>query len=271
MTEHRAPAPGLATFFLPQAAAEVSSHAWVFTGFNWPVLAARLARRLGMGDFVQVLEGGTALDRDTEVLLTSTTDYFAYGDAPCFRGSLGDVLLVVVPRCGAVVVDGANVDVLGRTNTTAIGPVGSPKVRLPGGGGGPDAMARANRLVLLHGGSDPRRIVREVEHATGTPRPGAIVRLITRWGEVELGDAPQALTLVDHESTDLFVGHLRQVGVSTSAATTAPTWDAETQHACAGLLAEAAAAGYAAAAEELAGGEGTRRMGATAGVRSTTR
>ncbi len=245
-------APPLAAHFLPRAAVEVSSHDWVFTGFNWPILAARLARALDLGNFVQVLEGGAAFDRDTATLLTSTTDYFAYDDANCFRGSLGDVLFSVVPRCGAVVVDGANVDIRGRTNTTAIGPVAAPKVRMPGGGGGPDAMARAQRLVLLHAGGDPRRIVREVEHVTGSPGPETDVRLITRWGVLQLGAAPTLLTVVDHESTEGFVDWLRSLDVEVYDAVAVDTVDDDMRAACAQVLAEGAAAGYAGAAAELA-------------------
>ena len=63
-------------------------------------------------------------------------------------------------RADRVVLDAANVDLRGRVNATAIGPYARPRVRLAGGGGAADAARHARELVLLHGGTDPERLVR---------------------------------------------------------------------------------------------------------------
>lgn len=253
MSELRATsAPTLAEFLLPEAARAFGDDAWVFTGFNWPVLAAAIAWRLGGRSFVQVLEGGAALDREPQTLPTSTTDYHAFDRAVCFRGSTGDVLLSVVPRCEIVMIDAANVDVQGRTNTTAIGPLRAPRVRLPGGGGGPDAAARAAELVLLHGGDDPDRLQGAVEHVTVRPNPAATVRLLTRWGEVALGTRPRLVSRVEHPGTDRFVRRLVTLGVDVDQAATAPRPSAEERSRTREVLVEAAARGYRNAVAALA-------------------
>jgi glutaconate CoA-transferase subunit B len=229
---------------LVRAARLFPPQAWVFTGFNWPVLAARLARQLGRDDFVQVLEGGAALDTDTGPLLTSTTDYAAVYPATCYRGSTADVLFSLVPRCDLVVIDGANVDMAGQTNSTAVGDRSRPRVRLPGGGGGPDAAWGARSLLLLHGGTDLRRIVPQVEHVTVAPRPEATVRLLTRWGTVLLGGRPRLETTAAGVDATEFSDRLRSVGADVSAASvdiapSEPELDQAEK-----VLAEAAAAGY---------------------------
>ena len=144
---------------LVAAARAFPARGWVFTGFNWPILAARLARRFSNDGFVQVLEPGAALSRDSDQIMTSTTDYYSYSNSLCWHGTTADVLLSMVRRCQLVVIDAANVDLSGRTNTHAIGPIAHPKVRLPGGGGGPDVMTRGAPPP-----SDPRGSGAETDH-----------------------------------------------------------------------------------------------------------
>lgn len=73
-------------------------------------------------------------------------------------------------RFDRVVLDAANVDVRGRVNSSFIGPREQPTVRLPGGGGSADIVARAAEVVWLHGGGDPRRVQAEVEQAEAAER-----------------------------------------------------------------------------------------------------
>ncbi|MFG1924719.1 co-chaperone HscB [Cryptosporangium sp. NPDC048952] len=234
--------------FLLVAAEELRAGGWVFTGFNLPVLAARLARRLGYDGFTQVLEAGAALDRDTDELLTSTTDYFRTDQATAYLGTSADVLGTIVPRCRRVLLDAANVDILGRTNSSVIGDWERPKVRLPGGGGAPDAAFRARHLVLLHGGTRMDRIVAAVSPVTAAPNPDATVRLVTRWGTVTLGTTPHLDTLFP--ACDAFAEHLATLGVDTSSPTPPPErTPTELDHATA-VLTEATAAGYSIAATE---------------------
>ena len=240
MTENRA-----LEEFLLRASDEFAGGGWIFTGFNLPVLAARLARRIRATEFVQVLEAGAAIDRDTEELLTSTTDYFQTAPVTCYRGTTNDVMFGIVPRCRRVLMDAANVDIHGRTNSSVIGAWASPKVRMPGGGGGPDAAFRARDLVLLHGGVQLSRLVERVSSVTTAPSPNARVRLLTRWGDLTLGDKPTLDVLVEGPEADDFAVCLRQLGVSTYDPAIAGAREPEEHQQAQAVLGEARRGGYA--------------------------
>ncbi|KAA9157615.1 co-chaperone HscB [Amycolatopsis acidicola] len=232
--------------FLVRAAREFRG--WVFTGFHWPVLAGEVAVRLG-SPVRQLFEAGFATDGPADTLPTSTTDFAAFGSAIAWRGSTGDVLGGLVRRADLVVLDAANVDLAGRVNSTAIGDYARPKVRLPGGGGAADAAAGARNLLLLHGGSDPARIVARVGHVTAAPT--ARVRLLTRWGTLELGAAPRLLTSAGEDAA--FLARLRELGVDAEAPV--PEKPPSTQEAAvaAKVLTEAAGRGYVVAREAVHG------------------
>lgn len=231
--------------FLLRASDEFADGGWLFTGFNLPVLAARLARRLGHDDFVQVLEAGAALDGDTDGLLTSTTDYFRTDPVSCFRGTTVDVFAAMVPKCRRVLIDAANVDVRGRTNSTVIGDWATPKVRLPGGGGGPEAAFRARHLVLLHGGARMDRLVAEVRPVTAAPADDATVRLVTRWGTLTLGTRPTLDVLVDRDDAAAFLAHVAALGARTDQHMTAPERKPEEYAHAHAVVQEALSSGYA--------------------------
>jgi glutaconate CoA-transferase subunit B len=250
--------------YLVRAAREFRRGGYVFTGFHWPVLAARLARRLPGAEFAEVYEAGAVCLDDAATLPTSTTDYPAYANATAWRGGTGDVLLGLVGRCDRVVLDAANVDLLGRVNSTMIGPADAPKVRLAGGGGAPEAAAAARELVLLHGGPDPARIQRAVEHVTAAPAPGVPVVLHTRWGVLDLGAAPSLREIAagtggsagaggtaGPEGTAAFLDHLRRLGVPAGAARPAHAATGPEREAALAVLTEAAGRGYAVARRAL--------------------
>jgi glutaconate CoA-transferase, subunit B len=230
--------------FLLRASDEFVDGGWIFTGFNWAVLAARVARRRGYANFVQVLEAGAALHSDTKQLLTSTTDYYETEPVTCFRGNAADVLQGIVPKCTRVLLDAANVDIQGRANSTVIGSWDHPKVRLPGGGGAPDAAYTARHLVLLHGGMNVQRIVANVHPVTAAPHPTATVRLITRWGTLTLGAAPRLDVLAGTDDTDDFVRHLIGLQVDVSRYTQEPARTAADLTLADAVLGEAVSCGY---------------------------
>lgn len=246
------------TAFLARAAGEFRRGGYVFTGFGWPVLAARLASRLG-GDFVQVYEAGATCHGAGATVPTSTTDYPAFADVLGFQGTAADVLLTMVRRCDRVVLDAANVDVAGRVNATAVGRYARPRVRLPGGGGAADAATAARELVLLFGGADPTRLRRRVEHVTAAPAEGTPVRLHTRWGVLRLGRRPMLAEFHGPAPEAVVIDHLRQLGVDTTGAVAASPVPPADLTAAREVLAEAAARGHRAAAAALAqegGGDG---------------
>ncbi|MEU8639416.1 hypothetical protein AB0C38_45110 [Amycolatopsis sp. NPDC048633] len=234
------------TSFLVRAARELRGQ--VFTGFHWPVLAGEVAARLGVAPLRQVFEAGFATEGPADTLPTSTTDFAAFGSAVVWRGSTDDVLGALVRRVDLVVLDAANVDLAGRVNSTAIGDYAKPRVRLPGGGGAADAAAGARDLLLLHGGANPARLVRRVEHVTAAPGPETRVRLLTRWGTLALGSEPRLLTSASDD-----VGWLRDLGVDTSGAEPAEPPSAVEEAVALGVLAEAAERGYVVAREAVRG------------------
>lgn len=240
--------------FLVRAAREFRG-GYVFTGFHWPVLAARLASRLPGEPFCQVYEAGATCHQAAATVPTSTTDYPAYADVLAYRGSTTDVLFTMVRRCRRVVLDAPNVDVRGCVNTTAVGRYDRPRVRLAGGGGAADAAAAARELVLLHGGADPRRLVHRVEHVTAAPPPGVPVRLHTRAGTLALGEQPALLELAPPTADPGgFLDHLAALGVDTAGAAPATPATVDELAAAREVLAEAAGRGYRVAREVLAGG-----------------
>lgn len=201
--------------FLIAAAREFREGGWVFTGFHWPVLAGHLAYALDGEPFWQVLEPGAILDRRPQKVPTSTTDYASYATSICCITDTASVLLGMGRRFDRVVLDAANVDLQGRINSSFIGSREHPRVRLAGGGGGPDIAWSARHLVLLQGGQDLRRIQRRVEHVTSAPGPETTVRLVTRWGSVRLGADPKLLELTDLPGAENFKHHLEDLGVDT--------------------------------------------------------
>ncbi|NKQ51664.1 co-chaperone HscB [Amycolatopsis sp. K13G38] len=235
--------------FLVRAAREFRDAGWVFTGFHWPVLAGEVAARLDASGFRQLFEAGFATAGPADELPTSTTDFAAFGSAVRWRGSTGEVLGGLVRRAGLVVLDAANVDLAGRVNSTAIGGYHAPTVRLPGGGGAADAAGAARDLLLLHGGADPARLVRAVEHVTAAPAPDARVRLLTRWGTMRLGARPCLLTAVGDGGP--LAGRLRELGVETGSAGQEKPPSDEEKTMAARVLEEAAVRGYVVAREAL--------------------
>lgn len=239
--------------FLARASREYTRGGWVFTGFHWPVLAGETAARVAPESFAQIFEAGATSQGPAEELPTSTTDFAAFGDALAWRGSAAAVFGGMVRRADRVVLDAANVDLRGCVNATAIGPYRRPRVRLSGGGGAADAARAARELVLLHGAETPERIVAEVEHATARPRPGAPVRLVTRWGVARLDADPPRLVEVDPAAAGVeeAVARLSELGMRTD---DAAEWAAPTcaeLEAAAGVLELAARRGYLVARRAL--------------------
>jgi glutaconate CoA-transferase subunit B len=121
-----------------------------FVGIGLPSLAANLARRTHAPGCVLVYESGT-IGAKPVVLPLSIGD-----------GELAETAdaVVSVPEMFAYWLQGGRIDVgfLGAAqidrhanlNSTVIGPYGTPKVRLPGGGGAPEiATGVADVFVLL--------------------------------------------------------------------------------------------------------------------------
>ena len=143
----------------------------VFAGVGTPLLASALARATHAPGLTIVIEGGSiglevapgnlpistnemrgarravALPSITQIFLYAQRGYFDYG----FLG-------------------GAQIDPYGNINTSVIGPVERPKVRLPGSGGACD-IACLCREILIVTRHERRRFVERLDFVTS---PGQI-------------------------------------------------------------------------------------------------
>jgi glutaconate CoA-transferase, subunit B len=144
----------------------LADHKVVFAGVGMPLLAAAVARHLHAPHLTIALEGGiigtTLLPGRLPIstnemraaygaqLLTDITDIFLYAQRGYFDyGFLG----------------AAQVDRYGNINTSVIGSVAKPRVRLPGSGGANDIISLCNQVLIVTQ-HEPRRFVERVDFIT---------------------------------------------------------------------------------------------------------
>jgi glutaconate CoA-transferase, subunit B len=144
----------------------LADHKVVFAGVGMPLLASAVARHMHAPHLTIVLEGGiigTALlpgrlpISTNEMraaygaqLLTDITDIFLYAQRGYFDyGFLG----------------AAQVDMYGNINTSVIGSLEHPRVRLPGSGGANDIISLCNEVLIVTQ-HEPRRFVQRVDFIT---------------------------------------------------------------------------------------------------------
>jgi glutaconate CoA-transferase, subunit B len=144
----------------------LADHKVVFAGVGMPLLASGLARHTHAPNLTIVLEGGIIgtsllpgkLPISTNEMraaygarmLTDITDIFLYAQRGYFDyGFLG----------------AAQVDIYGNINTSVIGGLERPKVRLPGTGGANDIISLCNEVLIVTQ-HEPRRFVERVDFIT---------------------------------------------------------------------------------------------------------
>jgi glutaconate CoA-transferase, subunit B len=144
----------------------LADHKVVFAGVGMPLLASAVARNLHAPHLTIVLEGGiigTALlpgrlpisTNEMQAaygahMLTDITDIFLYAQRGYFDyGFLG----------------AAQVDQYGNINTSVIGSLEHPRVRLPGSGGANDIISLCNEVMIVTQ-HEPRRFVEKVDFIT---------------------------------------------------------------------------------------------------------
>lgn len=139
----------------------------LFVGFHWPMLMARIARRLHAPNIVIVYENGIVEDRLTSVLPTSPCDLTAAENATTCAGSLEALYMWLgAGRVQMTMVEAAIVDRFGNVNTTAVGPYLQPKVRLPGSGGGTELSSIGRELLLVSASENKRSYPDRVDYIT---------------------------------------------------------------------------------------------------------
>ncbi len=148
-------------------ARRINDGAVLFVGFHWPMLMARIARRLHAPNVVIVYENGIVEDRLTPVLPTSPCDLTAAEQATTCAGSLEALYMWLgAGRVEMTMVEAAIVDRFGNVNTTAVGPYLKPKVRLPGSGGGTELSSLGRDLLLVSASTNKRSYPDRVDYIT---------------------------------------------------------------------------------------------------------
>jgi len=144
----------------------LADHKVVFAGVGMPLLASAVARHRHAPHLTIVLEGGIIgtslrpgkLPISTNEMraaygaqmLTDITDIFLYAQRGFFDyGFLG----------------AAQVDMYGNINTSVIGSMDRPRVRLPGSGGANDIISLCNEVLIVTQ-HEPRRFVDRVDFVT---------------------------------------------------------------------------------------------------------
>src|SRR5436309_2562933 len=145
-----------------------------FVGIGVPSAAANLARLTHAADMVLIYESG-AIGTHPRVLPLSIGD-----------GELAETATAVVPipeifaywlqagRIDVGFLGAAQIDRLGRLNSTVIGAYEHPTVRLPGAGGAPE-IAAAAREVLVMLRQRPETFVGTVDFVTSVGRPSSVI------------------------------------------------------------------------------------------------
>jgi glutaconate CoA-transferase subunit B len=137
----------------------------VFAGVGIPLLAACLAQRLHAPGLTILFEGGVIGPHIVPGQLPPSTN-----EQRCTRRAnmllgITDVLLLL--QRGYVDIGfmgGAQIDQYGNLNSSFIGPVNNPVVRLPGTGGGNDIASLAKMIVTMP--QERRRFVEQVDFVT---------------------------------------------------------------------------------------------------------
>lgn len=131
------------------AARQIQDYERVFVGMRLPLIAFALAKRTSAPHCVGLFESGMLRDMPAAELL------YTMGDAPNVTGGLwatGTLNVIGLMASGEInlgFIGGAEIDRYGNLNTSLIGDWKTPKVRLPGSGGGADIASLAHRLAII--------------------------------------------------------------------------------------------------------------------------
>jgi len=187
------------------AAREIREGERVFVGMRLPLIAFVVAKRTHAPNAIGLFELGVVRDQPASELL------YTMGDNPNVAGAVWcarTIDLMGLLQRGDVhagFIGGAEIDVHGNLNTTAIGERTHPSVQLPGSGGGADIASLAHRLIVIMP-HDKRRLREKVDFVTspgygtggdwrkraGLPRGGPSV-LITTLGVFRFVDGAAVL------------------------------------------------------------------------------
>ncbi len=147
------------------AAREIADGDVVFVGMRLPIAAFGVARLTHAPNAVGLFECGIVRYAPADGML------YTMGDPPNQMGAAWATGLIQVMgqlqrgRVDAGFIGGAEIDRFGNINTSYIGDVAKPRIKLPGSGGAADIAAMAKRLLAIMN-HEKRRFVERVDYVT---------------------------------------------------------------------------------------------------------
>jgi glutaconate CoA-transferase subunit B len=149
----------------------------VFNGVGsiLPVLAIEIGRRLYAPDLVYLnIAGG--IDPQPRALPYSSCDPELLKGTAAIVDQVEFYQLLMRGGIDLMFMGAVQIDAEGRTNSTVIGPLGRPTVRLPGGGGAAVVLPLARRVVIWRARHDVRTFVPKLDFVTAA---GNVERVVT--------------------------------------------------------------------------------------------
>lgn len=149
----------------------------VFNGVGsiLPMLAIELARRLHAPNLIYLNIGG-GIDARPETLPFSSTDPALLADTAGIVDQVEFYQLVMRGEVDTMFMGAVQIDPVGRTNSSVIGNLDRPAVRLPGGGGAAVVLPTARRVILWRTKHDRRTFVEKLDFVTAA---GNVERVVT--------------------------------------------------------------------------------------------
>lgn len=152
------------------AAREIRDGEVVFVGMRLPIAAFGVARLTHAPNAVGLFECGIARYEPSPETLYTMADPSNQLGAAWATGLLPMMTQLPAGHVDAGFIGGAEIDRFGNINTSYIGDIGAPDVKLPGSGGAADIAAFAGRLLAIMN-HEKRRLVERVSYITS---PGFI-------------------------------------------------------------------------------------------------
>ena len=149
----------------------------VFNGVGsfLPMLAIELARRRHAPNLIYLNIGG-GMDARPEPLPFSSSDPALLAGTAGLVDQVEFYQLVMRGGVDAMFLSGVQIDPVGRINSSAIGDINQPKVRLPGGAGAPLIFSTAKRVIIWRAKHDQRTFVEKLDFVTAA---GNVDRVVT--------------------------------------------------------------------------------------------
>jgi glutaconate CoA-transferase, subunit B len=149
----------------------------VFNGVGsiLPLLAIEVARRTHAPDLVFLNIGG-GVDARPERLPFSSTDPTLLTATAGIIDQVEFYQLVMRGGVDVMYMGAVQIDPVGRTNSSVIGAIDRPKVRLPGGGGAAVVLPMARRVILWRTRHNRRSFVEKLDFVTAV---GNVERVVT--------------------------------------------------------------------------------------------